>query len=179
MKLNINSNSAQLYRWFYGTSRMPESLCPYFWKLVLMWTFILPYSILSLPVIIMERLDRSQTHSTGERAGLGFIVWFVILILIGMVSWFGLLFVEPVKNTIYYHLTVIGFFGWVLSLGIGITTLYNYLVKKYKESKIKYDEDGRRIWNPEPKQDSIIVSFIKASYNKYCPRIDWRHKDIQ
>lgn len=176
MKLNINSNTAQLYRWFYGTSRMPESLCPYFWKLVLMWTFILPYSILSLPVIILERFDRSQTCSTGERAGLGFIAWFILDITIGMVTCIGLFFEEPVKDTLYYHLTVIGTLGWFLSIGIGIATLYNYIMKKIKESKIKYDEHGRRIWNPEPKQDSIIVSFVKASYNKYCPRIDWDHK---
>jgi len=176
MKLNINSKTAQLYRWFYGTSRMPESLCPYFWKLVLMWTFILPYSILSLPAIIMERLDRSKFHSTGERAGLGFIAWFILGILICMVSWVGLLFVEPVKDTLYYHSIVIGGMGWTLSIGIGIATLYNYLTKLWKNRNIKYDEDGRRIWNPEPKQDSIIVTFIKASYNKYCPRIDWDHK---
>ena len=177
MKLNINSNTAQLYRWFYGTSRMPESLCPYFWKLVLMWTFILPYSILSLPAIIMERIDRSQFHSTGERAGLGFIAWFILFILICMVSWVGLFFVEPVKDTLYYHSIVIGGMGWVLSFGIGIATAYNYLTKQWKNRNIKYDEFGRRIWNPiVEEQDSIIVSFVKASYNKYCPRIDWDHK---
>lgn len=176
MKLNINSNTAQLYRWFYGTSRMPESLCPYFWKLVLMWTFILPYSILSLPVIIMERLDRSQTHSTGERAGLGFIAWFILLILTGMVSWIGLLFVEPIKDTLYWHLTVIGVLGWAVALGLGVSTLFNYLRKLWKNRNIKYDEFGRRIWNPiVEEQDSIFVSFVKASYNKYCPKIDWNH----
>lgn len=176
MKLNINSNTAQLYRWFYGTSRMPESLCPYFWKLVLMWTFILPYSILSFPVIIMERLDRSQTHSTGERAGLGFIAWFILLILTGMVSWIGLLFVEPIKDTLYWHLTVIGVLGWAVALGLGVSTLFNYLRKQWKNRNIKYDEFGRRIWNPiVEEQDSIFVSFVKASYNKYCPKIDWNH----
>lgn len=176
MKLNINSNTAQLYRWFYGTSRMPESLCPYFWKLVLMWTFILPYSILSLPVIILERFDRSPTHSTGERAGLGFIAWFILGIAIGMVTCIGLFFEEPVKDTLYYHLTVIGTLGWFLSIGIGIATLYNYLRKLWKNRNIKYDEFGRRIWNPiVEEQDSIIVSFVKASYNKYCPKIDWNH----
>lgn len=176
MKLNINSNTAQLYRWFYGTSRMPESLCPYFWKLVLMWTFILPYSILSLPIIIMERLDRSENHSTGDRAGLGFIVWFILFILTGMVTVLGVFFVTPVKDTLYANLASVGILGWVIAIIVGISFAFNHLNNKWKNRGIKYDEDDYRIWNPEPKQDSIIISFIKASYNKYCPKIDWDHK---
>ncbi len=31
MNLNINSKTAKLYRWFYATNEMPQSLCPYFW----------------------------------------------------------------------------------------------------------------------------------------------------
>jgi acyl-homoserine lactone acylase PvdQ len=73
MKLNINSTSAQLYRWFYATEQMPQSLCPYFWKLVLMWVFILPYTILSLPVILMDLKDPDR-RTTGERAGVGFFI---------------------------------------------------------------------------------------------------------
>jgi hypothetical protein len=173
MKLNINSKIAQLYRWFYGTSRMPESLCPYFWKLVLMWTFILPYSILSLPVIIMERFDRSENHSTGERAGLGFICWFITFIAICMIITFRIFFVIPVKDTLYMELVTIGILGWALTIGIGGYLAFKYLANKWQNRGIKYNEDGYRIWEIEPKQDSIIVSFVKASYNKYCPRIDW------
>ena len=74
MKLNINSTSAQLYRWFYATTTMPQSLCPYFWKLVIMWLLILPYSILSLPVILMDLKD-FEHRTMGERAGMGIIFW--------------------------------------------------------------------------------------------------------
>lgn len=175
MKLNTNSKTAQLYRWFYGTSRMPESLCPYFWKLVLMWTFILPYSLLCLPVIILERLDRSQTHSTGERAGYGFLCWFLIGMVISMIAVFGIFFEIPTKDTLYMHLVTIGFLGWGISIMCGISFAFKYLLEKWKNRGVKYDADGYRIWNPEPKQDSIFVSFIKASYNKYCPKIDWNH----
>lgn len=175
MKLNINSLSARLYRWFYANSKMPQSLCPYFWKLILMWVFILPYSILSLPVIIMERLDKSAGNSTGERAGVGFIIWFILFMLISMLSWAGLLFATPVKESLWSHILVTGALGWLASIIFGAIALFKWSKEKWENRKIKYDEHGYRIWTkPEPKQDSILVSFIKASYNKYCPKIDWK-----
>jgi hypothetical protein len=176
MKLNIDSTTAQLYRWFYATSRMPESLCPYFWKLVLMWTFILPYSLLCLPVIILERLDRSQTHSTGERASYGFLCWFIMYMIICMVTVFGILFEFPEKDTLYMQFVIVGSTSWAVLIATGIHFAIKYLKEKWESRDIKYDEDGYRIWTPtEPEQDSIIVSFVKASYNKYCPKIDWNH----
>lgn len=124
----------------------------------------------------MERLDRSENHSTGERAGLGFIVWFILFILTGMVTVLGVFFVTPVKDTLYANLASVGILGWVIAIIVGISFAFIYLKDKWKNRGIKYDKDGYRIWNPEPKQDSIIISFIKASYNKYCPKIDWDHK---
>lgn len=175
MKLNINSNTAQLYRWFYNTSVMPESLCPYFWKLALMWVVIMPYTILSLPMIILERLDRSETHSTGERLGGGLLIYVILSILLCMLSLIGLFFVEPVKDSLFMHALATGAICWAFLIIIGIIELYKFLKEKWENRGIKYDEDGYRIWNPEPKQDSIIVSFVKASYNKYCPRIEWNN----
>lgn len=177
MKLNINSNTAQLYRWFYGTVKMPDSLCPYFWKLVLMWLLIVPYSILSLPVIIIERLDRSRCHSTGERAGMGFILWFITFMLICMITLIAPIFIGlPTKDTLYMQLFATGTIGWLFAITIGIYQGIQYLKRKWERRNIKYDANGYRIWDePVEKQPNIIVEFVKASYNKYCPKIDWKH----
>ena len=58
MKLNSNSISSKLYRWFYGTKELPNNLCPYFWKLVLAWLVLIPYSLVCLPVILTEIYDK-------------------------------------------------------------------------------------------------------------------------
>jgi hypothetical protein len=175
MKLNINSISAQLYRWFYATQQMPESLCPYFWKLVLMWVFIVPYTILSLPVILMDRKD-PERRTTGERAGMGVIIWFILFMLISMLSWIGLFFIEPVKDSTWLHILIVGGIGWGFSIVIGATEGYKALKEWNYRRKIKYNEDGYRIWDePTEKHPSIIKEFIKAKYNKYCPKIDWNH----
>ena len=174
MQLNSNSISANLYRWFYATSKMPQTLCPYFWKLVLMWVFVLPYTILALPIILMDRKD-PERRTTGERAGMGFIVWFILAMLVSMLSWVGLFFIEPIKDTPYMHIIVFGGIGWGFSIIIGAIEGYKALTEWNRRRKIKYDANGYRIWDkPEEKQDSIIVAFAKAKYNKYCPKIDWK-----
>ncbi len=174
MKLNVNSTSAKLYRWFYATRVMPQNLCPYFWKLVLMWVFILPYTILSLPVILMDLKDPDQ-RTTGERAGMGVIIWFGLGMLISMLSWIGLFFFEPVKDSVWFDMLITGLVGWVLSIVIGALEGYKALKDWNYKRKIKYTEKGYRIWDePKEKQPSILIEFVKAKYNKYCPKIDWK-----
>lgn len=177
MKLNINSKTSRLYRWFYATSNMPESLCPYFWKLILMWILIIPYSILSLPIILMELTNISDDNSTGERAGFGFLIWFILGMIICMLSYIGLIWVIPTKDSFFMFMLTVGSIGWAVGIIVGGIELFKVLVEKWENRGVKYDEDGYRIWNPEPKQDSILVSFVKASYNKYCPRIEWTRND--
>jgi len=174
MKLNFNSNSAKLYRWFYATTQMPQSLCPYFWKLVLMWVFILPYTILSLPLILMDLKD-PESRSMAERPGMGFIIWFILGMLICMISWFGLFFATPSKNGVWVNVLGVGAIGWLASIVLGSIELYKWAKEKWENRNVKYDENGYRIWaKPEPKQPSILVEFVKAKYNKYCPKIDWK-----
>ena len=174
MQLNINSRTAQLYRWFYANSKMPQSLCPYFWKLVLMWFFILPYTILSLPIILMDLRD-PERRTTGERAGMGFIIWFILGMLICMISWIGVFFFEPVKDSAWLHMLVAGGIGWLATIIFGGIALFKWSKEKWENRNVKYDKDGYRIWEPvKQKEPSIITEFVKAKYNKYCPKIDWK-----
>jgi hypothetical protein len=175
MKLNINSVSARLYRWFYSTHKMPENLCPYFWKLVLMWVFILPYSLLSLPTIIMDWKE-SDIKTTGERMGTGVVAWLILFILICMLSVFGVFFMKfPNEKSPWWTMLTIGLICWGATIVIASLELIKFSIKKWKNRHIKYDKDGYRIWEPvKEKQDSIIIEFVKAKSNKYCPRIDWK-----
>lgn len=174
MNLNINTVSAKLYRWFYATNTMPQNLCPYFWKLVLMWFFILPYSILSLPIILMDLKD-PDNRTTAERAGMGFIIWIGLFMIAGMLSLFGLFFFDPVKDTVWSHMLAIGVIGWAFAIAIGGIEFFKWAREKWENRNIKYDENGYRIWEPvKEKESSIIVEFVKAKYSKYCPKIDWK-----
>lgn len=176
MKLNINSKTSRLYRWFYATQNMPESLCPYFWELILMWILIIPYSILSLPIILIDLKD-PKNRDIVERVGSGFLIWFILGIIICMLSYIGLIWATPTIGSFFMFMITIGSICWAIVIMVGGIELFKVLKKKWEKRGIKYDEDGYRIWNHELKQDSILVSFVKASYNKYCPRIEWTIKN--
>jgi hypothetical protein len=176
MKLNINSNTARLYKWFYSTVDMPDSLCPYFWKLALMWILILPYSICCLPVIIIEKFDLNQSYETDERLISGLILWFVMAMAICMLGAFlPIFFGIPEKDTIYMYMVFIGCVLWLISIIIGIHSGIEYLREKWRNRCYKKMHNGIDK-KPKENQSNIIVEFVKASYNKYCPKIEWNNE---
>jgi hypothetical protein len=178
MKLNLNSTSARLYRWVFATSRMPDSLCPYFWKLVLMWIVLIPYTILSLPYMVIQKLSDNnffdRGSSFGEKPGSGLVIWGAIYLAGVMLFSISAFWVDFPKESFAEHMQVLGIFLWIIVLGVGGWNGAKWLIEKYKDSKIKYDENGYRIWEPvKEKSDSIVVSFVKSTYHKYCPKIEW------
>jgi hypothetical protein len=174
MKLNQNSLSAKLYRWFYGTNAMPSNLCPYFWKLVTAVIFGLPVAIFTAPHMIIYNGYESRP-SFGERIGISAVSWFLLGGIICMLSLFGLFFVTPIKDSVYLHMIGIGIIFWMFAIVIGVVQLWKFLAEKWKNRNIKYDKDGYRIWEPvKEKTDNVIVEMVKAKYNKYCPKIDWK-----
>jgi hypothetical protein len=152
---------------------MPNSLCPYFWKLVLMWILILPYTILTLPYIFtFGRQDPIGSHFA-EKPGSGLVLWFIIYFFGVMLFSLSVFWYSFPEGTYFSSMQILGILLWIIAL---VVLLYNgiiWAIEKYKRSKIKYDEDGYRIWEPTPKKPSILTEFIKAKYNKYCPKINW------
>jgi hypothetical protein len=125
----------------------------------------------------MELFDKTYEvtdNSTGKRIGYSLLIY-VLLFLVGcMLSSVGFFFVLPEKDSFYGFMGSLGFCLWIVSVGIGIIEGF----KAYKEwnyrRKIKYDEFGRRIWNqPKEEKTYLVVEFVKAKYNKYCPKIEW------
>jgi len=180
MKLNSNSISSKLYRWFYGTNVLPNNLCPYFWKLVLAWLVLIPYSLVCLPSIIMELYDKDYRYhdiSTGKRIGIGTLFYILLFFIFCMLSFIGWFFVSPTKDSFYAFAGTVGIFVWIGAIILGIIEGYGKFKEWNYRRKIKYDENGLRIWS-EPKEEKtyLVVEFAKAKYNKYCPKIDWTDK---
>lgn len=177
MKLNSNSISSKLYRWFYGTNDLPNNLCPYFWKLVLAWLVLIPYSLVSLPTIIMELCDKDYKYtdnSTGKRIGVGVLCYFLLYCIGCALTLIGWFFITPEKDSFYMFAGTVGGIVWFTAIIIGSVEGIKVLKEWNYKRKRKYDENGRRIWG-EPKEPKtyLIIEFTKAKYNKYCPKIDW------
>lgn len=174
MTLNQNSTSARLYKWLYSAESLPNNLCPYFWKVVLAYLIIIPYTLLALPYLIGLAISKesSKNDSFGKRIGIGFVLYFFMWCAASVLCFIAMFFITPVRHSLYEFMAMLGGLVCFVCLAIGV----GYLIDEYKEnrrkSKIKYNEHGYRIYK-EPKSN-LIVEFVKAKYGKYCPKIDWK-----
>jgi hypothetical protein len=175
MKLDKNGISAKLYRWFYGIEQMPSNLCPYFWKLSFMYLFIIPYSIINLPAIIVKDWGDSSSARTVS----SFIIWgFLFLVFVALylpISYF--IWGWGPKNSLMLGIQKAGFVFWFAGLLVLITMwILNAKNKKRNRKTIWSEDEYQYIENPDyrPTFIAIVKEFIKAKYHRYCPKIDWK-----
>jgi hypothetical protein len=167
MEINLNKNSitAKLYRWFYNVDTLPQNLCPYFWKVVIMY-LLLPF--LGIPALIGHLIEKDCNAFTKSILTIAVTVFFTAG-LIGI----GSLIVSPIvvfnwvvlnikPNDMYGNMMVGGLTGWfslfIYGFWVGGVELYKYLTNKKTNT---------------PKESNIILAFVKAKYHKYCLPINW------
>ena len=107
MKLNQNSLSAKLYRWFYKTDTMPTNLCPYFWKLVTAVILSPLFAIYTLPYEIIN-YKRSRRDTYNVMLGKSLVCWCFITPIICMISPLGFFFYTPDKDSLLMVMMVFG-----------------------------------------------------------------------
>lgn len=166
--------SATIYRWFYGLElyELPQNLCPYFWKSVLMYLTIIPYSIFCLPVIIWEIFDKPYKNG-GKKMAYSFAIYVAGFILTALCASIGLFFFQYTKDGFLSAMSSIGLMLWAISICVGIWTLLGYLKNKAFKSKIKWDEEKREVvkYTPAP---AAFLEMVSATYHKYCPELKWK-----
>lgn len=181
MKLSKKSWHSWVYQFFYGFDNdMPGNLCPYFWKLVLALILFIPCFIIQLPTMIGESIfNRSGGRNNNDyvyRQGvfstelnpviLGLFVNVMLFFIVGMVGmWFNL----SGDNALF----VGGVIGWVIAL----VTFFVWAKQEDKWHEWfsrKHDGEVGGVVATIEKRPNILTEFIKAKYNKYCPKIDWK-----
>ncbi len=164
MKLNFNSISAKLYRWFYNTSVMPTNICSYFWKLILMWIFIIPSLLFKIPEVLLYKYTSIPRDLGTIRLG---VVFYLFLFFILSVCLFvTCLFTdyEVGDNSFVGILAVPGiiFSLAIVSVFIAGSLMYIYdMIMNYSSEK------------------NVVVGFIKSKYNKYCAKIEWDKQNFK
>lgn len=149
MELKLNSLSARLYRYFYETNKMPNSLCTYFWKLVIAYLLIIPLEIIGLPfTIYIKFFDKDQTPTkdysdpaTKAVASSIFVtvLFVIVLMLVPIIQFFTPIERQFVIDTLIFDVVIISVILYCL------TGVYNFL----------------------------IIDLIKAKLRKVCPKINW------
>lgn len=169
MELNRNSISARVYREVYNTRHMPESLCPYFWKLVLAYPLIVVLLPLLIPTWITLKFqdDADKDFPIGAKAVMGALLYgfgFVIFMIGVFISSFWVTYY--IKTPMYQFYFCGGFITLILGVAGGYLLVKSLIVnRKYKRKfNNEYVEE----------KPNLIVEFVKAKYNKYCPKITWK-----
>ena len=179
MELNYNSLSAKVYRNFYETSRMPESLCPYFWKLVVAWPITILFSPLLIPFWIVDKLNGGDGESVPfpVQALIGILMYTAVFCVFCLGVTISSIWITYYQGTNLYGFYVSGFIIMFGLLVVGIILLFRELKERRRQKRRErlYDEEGNYIYSEyEPEKPNIFVEFIRAKYNKYCPKIDWK-----
>jgi hypothetical protein len=167
MTLNENSINAQVYRWFYNKCSMPTNLCPYFWKSVWMWMAMLPYSVITLPANISIKFDK-RDH--GERIAIGIVLYLALVAAISILLGISSFFIEYVDRSFLWHAADCGRLLLFLFSG---AALFAFTIERLRYWK-KNRRNKKLAAGESVQTDNIIVGFIKAKYNKYCPQITWK-----
>lgn len=162
MELNKNSKSARLYRWYYATEELPTNLCPYFWKLVIMYALILPFVIFCLPSLIVGKFKFDK-----KKQEIGYNVFlYVGLYVLFCVVLVPIRFFITYESLLFTKSFLIGVVVIICGAAAGIMYLSQCLMDKYEEAK---NTDS-----PKIKKTNILVEMVKAKYHKYCPQIKWK-----
>jgi hypothetical protein len=167
MELNTNSWHAKLYKCFF--EGLPSSLCPYFWKLLLI-TVLLPITWVGTTMEIIRREA-------------SFFLSFLVTIMTYLVMFMCYELVIVTLNICPEH-----WYDYVLFTLVGLITLIGamaamgttiYLIAKITEFVIEKGRDIIEDVTTKPdntKKKYVIPEAYKAIKNKYCPRIDWYNK---
>jgi uncharacterized integral membrane protein len=144
-----------------------------------MYVLIIPYSILSLPVIIIDLFVKDTMNYDSDtkwlRPFIGFMIYGALFILFCMVFFaINVWTADKAFFEKYNPIMMGGVIAWIVTI-IGLVvwagSSISQAIKERKQRKQWEREDaGETI--PE-KSDSMIIAFIKATYKKYCPKIDW------
>lgn len=165
MNLNSKSFSARLYRWFYAHNKMPNNLCPYFWKLFVAYILALPVFIVTLPYEICWGKFGKDHETLGAKLGLSLVCYLIVVAAMTLLSPLCLLIYSNIaEDSILHKIIGGGIFLWFLAIGVSLGLLIEYLVKRLRD---------RNETSNKTKNKNIVVEFVKAKYNKYCPKIDW------
>jgi hypothetical protein len=143
MKLKSSSLSASLYRYFYNTEDMPNSLCTYFWKLVIAYLLTIPLEIIAIPCTLFSWLYDLSKESPAVRAAASSILIFLfclfLFLLIPIIQFFIPISRALVIDTLITDITLI------------VILIFYY----FKECNF------------------LVKDFIIAKAKKVCPKIDW------
>lgn len=183
MKINTNSWHVKLHKYIF-TGRLPDNLCPYFWRIVKGLIFVIPTFISRLPLylawlfeMLFKKTDYANSflvNNKNEDRSLenmfGFLMYVLLLCVFTLISIEYHFFRKIMGysfDPFYYSV------AFKINIGVCIALMFYLAASGYK-LWILNDQSSET--NVE-KTPNLLREFIKAKYHKYCPKIEWVNKN--
>jgi 4-hydroxybenzoate polyprenyltransferase len=144
-----------------------------------MYLTFIPYVLFSIPVVVYDLFDKQYKNGdrkTGERLGISVGIYIALFIVSALISAIVALFIKVEKDTLFEFLVVGGCLFWVGLVVIGVIEGIKYL-REYTTTDDYYYSETENKWITKRAKVNLTTEFIKAKYNKYCPKIDWYSDD--
>jgi hypothetical protein len=134
-----------------GAERAPHSLCPYFWKGV--WhAFLLLFAVCAVVFV-------------GWACGIDLATW--LFAQCGVILSSAVAFVP---GMIIGWILLAAIFGTIFCIGYGIYRVVQSRKEKKEDEKWEAIRNGTYV-EPQP---NIIIAFIKARKEKFCPTLEFK-----
>lgn len=169
MDLDYNSTTAKIYRWFYGTEKMPKSGCTYWRKAIFAYLLLIPTVCFCLPVLFFEKRNNFEDNNPYIwKYVLSCVFYFCLYCLfsIGYAIYCFYNHTHLVKDSWEHATCALGAYWIVVGGAVGVVCSISYLTKKII---------GRK--KDKETKPNIIIEFVKTKYNKICPTLNWINKD--
>ena len=152
MELKLNSWYVWLWNYTYDT-RLPDNLCPFFWKLVLAIILFIPNVILRLPLNILKIFNKNIE----VESGIGAFVW-LVFISVTLITYAIFHWILWLVNSYNYDSGAASAGGFIIIATV-LCSIYYYLFESDKSINLN---------------NNILITYTKSVYNKHCPRINWK-----
>jgi hypothetical protein len=146
-----------------------------------MYITIIPYVLFSIPVVVYDLFDKHYENgdrSTGERMGVSVGVYFGLFAVTSLITAIVGFFIHIEPKSFWELSQLTGYCIWLVLIAIGIIEGVRYL-REYSTKDESYYDESQDKWVVKKAKVNMTAEFIKAKYNKYCPKIDWVGNDTK
>lgn len=164
MKASKKSLHAKLYEFTY-ISDLPNNLCPYFWKVIFGIVVFIPNLIVQIPSYFVMLFYKKYEDMDCLARRVGGIAIYFVLAAIGAYLFITINFIKAIFGCYSYDMGAANA-GLIVNAFILITCMVLWIIFNRQKDKPEKSME-------EEKRPNLLVEFIKAKYNRYCPKIDW------
>ena len=144
MQIKTNNLNARLYRFFYG--ELENNFCVFFRNLILMYILIIPFAVISIPIMIFEKMKNKSLSCLLENTTRSMLIYITIFLII--------ICLLPLRiSSIPLGRHIHNFLEFSIACGIAFDIILFCALLAFISNK--------------------LVEYFKAKKNNYCPKIEW------